>query len=104
MFDRTVLNKLHVNQFRGLENIEINLGNSISVICGKNGTAKSTILGLIAQIFSFETNYANGEKLQYKNEENELVDYRTIIGKLFTSQFREHFRLSKNQIRFIQNL
>lgn len=95
MFDRTVLNKLHVNQFRGLENIEINLGNSISVICGKNGTAKSTILGLIAQIFSFETNYANGEKLQYKNEENELVDYRTIIGKLFTSQFREHFRLSK---------
>ncbi len=94
--DRTILNKLHVNQFRGLENIEINLGSNISVICGKNGTAKSTILGLIAQIFSFDTNYATGTKLEYKNKDTEtLTSYRTITGKPFTSQFREHFRLSK---------
>lgn len=91
----TVLKKLKVNQFRGLENLEISLGSNLTVICGKNGTAKSTILGLIAQIFSFDTNYATGEKLKYKNENDELVDYRTITGKTFTSRFSEHFRFSK---------
>lgn len=96
MSNKTLLNKLQVNQFRGLEDIEINLGTNISIICGKNGTAKSTILGLIAQIFSFDTNYATGKKLQHKDEEGNLVDYRTITGKTFTSQFREHFRLSKH--------
>ncbi|MFW1734844.1 ATP-dependent nuclease [Acinetobacter sp. ULE_I037] len=86
--DRTLLNQLNVTQFRGLENIEVNLGKNISIICGKNGTAKSTILGLIAQIFSFETDYSVGPK-------DGLKQYRTITDKAFTSNFREHFRFSK---------
>lgn len=91
----TVLRKLHVNQFRGLENIEIPLGSDLTVICGKNGTAKSTILGLIAQIFSFDTNYATGKKLEFIDANGTASDYRTITGKSFTSRFSEHFRFSK---------
>ncbi len=91
----TVLKKLLVNQFRGLENVEIPLGTDLTVICGKNGTAKSTILGLIAQIFSFDTNYATGKKLEFIDENGQISDYRTITGKPFTSKFSEHFRFSK---------
>ncbi|MCD9937369.1 AAA family ATPase [Acinetobacter baumannii] len=50
----TQLKKIKVNHFRGLKNIEINLGDRLTVICGKNGTSKSTILGMIAQIFNFD--------------------------------------------------
>ncbi len=47
----TQLKKIKVNHFRGLKNIEINLGDRLTVICGKNGTSKSTILGMIALNF-----------------------------------------------------
>ncbi|EPJ9057222.1 AAA family ATPase, partial [Acinetobacter baumannii] len=53
----TQLKKIKVNHFRGLKNIEINLGDRLTVICGKNGTSKSTILGMIAQIFNFDKNH-----------------------------------------------
>ncbi|MFL9552624.1 AAA family ATPase, partial [Acinetobacter baumannii] len=80
----TQLKKIKVNHFRGLKNIEINIGHRITAICGKNGTSKSTILGMIAQIFSFDTDYTNKNKLTYK----------TIAGRPFKSEFAEHFRLS----------
>ena len=50
----TSIKKLNVLKFRALNNLDINLGQRVTVICGKNGTAKSTILGLLAQIFGFE--------------------------------------------------
>ncbi|EPF6032858.1 AAA family ATPase [Acinetobacter baumannii] len=80
----THLKKIKVNHFRGLKNIEINIGQRITAICGKNGTSKSTILGMIAQIFSFDTDYTTKEKLNYK----------TLAGKSFKSDFAEHFRFS----------
>ncbi|WP_348658295.1 AAA family ATPase [Enterobacter hormaechei] len=49
----TKIRKIQVTKFRGLKNINIEFGNRLTVICGKNGTSKSTILGIIAQIFSF---------------------------------------------------
>lgn len=91
----TKLTNINVQNFRALKDVNITLGSDITVICGKNGTAKSTILGLIAQIFSFEMNYATGEELKYINAEGLKVDYRTLTGKRFTSQFKEHFRFSK---------
>lgn len=93
--NNTILKSIQVNQFRGLENLEINFGTKISIICGKNGTAKSTILGLVAQIFSYDTNYQTGKKIQFLGKSGEYEDYRTITGKPYTSRFREHFRFSK---------
>ncbi|MRT37152.1 AAA family ATPase [Acinetobacter sp. RIT698] len=80
----TKLEKIKVKKFRGLSDLEINLGNRITVICGKNGTSKSTILGMIAQIFSFDKDYST----------NSDLDFKTLSGKPFKSAFSEHFRLS----------
>lgn len=85
----TKLNSINVMKFRGLENIDIPFGERITVICGKNGTSKSTILGIIAQAFSFRSDYSKEDPII-----GELKKYRTIPGNEFESLFSEHFRLS----------
>ena len=82
----TKLNKIVIKKFRALNDVQIELGDHITVICGKNGTSKSSILGIAAQIFNFEKNYENGESLR---------SYRQITGAEFKSQYSEHFRISE---------
>ena len=55
---KTQLKKLGIEKFRALNNVEVEFGDLITIICGKNGTSKSSILGIAAQIFSFEKNYS----------------------------------------------
>lgn len=82
---KTQLKKLVIEKFRALNNVGIEFGDHITVVCGKNGTSKSSILGIAAQIFSFETDYAKDEELSF----------RQIAGGSFKSQYREHFRISE---------
>ena len=42
----TKVNKLKIRKFRALNNIDIELGDHLTLICGKNGTSKSSILGI----------------------------------------------------------
>lgn len=81
---KTLLKKLNIKKFRALQNVEIDFGTHITVICGKNGTSKSSILGIAAQIFSFEKDYIKGEALKFKS----------ITGSNFKSLPNEHFRFS----------
>ena len=83
---KTQLKKITIAKFRALNNVEIEFGDYVTVICGKNGTSKSSILGIAAQIFSFEKDYVTGES---------LGAYRQISGKVFKSQYREHIRISE---------
>ncbi|MCX8489542.1 MAG: AAA family ATPase [Cyclobacteriaceae bacterium] len=82
---KTQLKKLVVEEFRALKNVEVEFGNYITVICGKNGTSKSSILGIAAQIFSFEKDYTKDES----------ISFRQIAGGSFKSKYSEHFRISK---------
>jgi hypothetical protein len=82
---KTLLKKLTIEKFRALNGLEIEFGDYITVVCGKNGTSKSSILGIAAQIFSFETDYIKNEPLLF----------RQIMGGLFKSQYSEHFRISE---------
>lgn len=82
---KTQLKKLIIEKFRALNNVEVELGDHITVICGKNGTSKSSILGIAAQIFSFEKDYVT----------NRLLPFRQIAGGSFKSQYSEHFRISE---------
>lgn len=84
----TKLKNINVVKFRGLKNINIEFGSRLTVICGKNGTSKSTILGIIAQIFSFTKDFT-------KNPETDLTQYKTLTNGSFKSAFSEHFRLSE---------
>ena len=65
--------------------MELEFGDYITVVCGKNGTSKSSILGIAAQIFSFEKDYVK----------NENLSFRQIAGGAFKSQYSEHFRISE---------
>jgi len=81
---KTLLKTIDIKKFRALEGIKISFGTDVTVLCGKNGTAKSTILGIAAQIFSFDKDYISGASLTYK----------TITEEGFKSQFSDHFRIS----------
>lgn len=81
----TKIQKINVLKFRALQNIAIPFGERVTVICGKNGTAKSTILGLLAQIFSFSKDYASNTELEYS----------PLHSGSFKSNFSDHFRLSE---------
>lgn len=83
----TVVHKVKVKKFRGLRNLEIDLGKRLTVICGKNGTSKSTILGVIAQIFSFRRDYSKSPA--------EILSFKTLTGENFKSKFQDHFRFSE---------
>lgn len=87
----TKVEKIEINQFRGLKGVPIEFGNRITLICGKNGTSKSTILGILAQIFSFSTDYTENPI-----KRNNLKVYKTLLDKSYESVFSEHFRFSEN--------
>lgn len=82
---KTQLKKLHIEKFRALSDVDIEFGDHITVVCGKNGTSKSSILGIAAQIFSFEKDYLKDEDLTYSE----------IAGGNFKSQYSDHFRISE---------
>lgn len=82
---KTKLKKLVIEKFRALNNVEVEFGDHITVVCGKNGTSKSSILGIAAQIFSFEKDY----------DKDEVLSFRQIAGDSFKSQYSEHFRISE---------
>jgi AAA15 family ATPase/GTPase len=84
----TELKIIKINSFRGLKNINIEFGKRISVICGKNGTSKSTILGVVAQMFSFRKDYTKIPNVDLHSK------YRTLSGDNFESVFSDHFRFS----------
>lgn len=82
---KTQLKKLVIENFRALNDVAVEFGDHITVICGKNGTSKSSILGIAAQIFSFEKDYAKDEALSF----------RQVAGGSFKSLPSEHFRISE---------
>ena len=82
----TKLKKITIEKFRALNNVDVEFGEYITVICGKNGTSKSSILGVAAQIFSFSKDYVTGAGLS---------DFRQVSGKGFKSQYSEHIRISE---------
>lgn len=83
--DFTQVKQINITHFRGLKDLTVPLGRRITLLCGKNGTSKSSILGIAAQVFSFEKDYLK----------NETLSFRTLTGAKFESRFSEHFRLSK---------
>ena len=78
---------IHIEHFRSLTNRDIKLGKYLTLITGKNGTMKSSILGLIAHPFSspneakdmygkdLKTKHSDVFKLSLKNDSNEYIYY-----------------------------
>lgn len=71
-----IIEKIHVEKFRKLENLDFNFSQRLNAICGQNGTSKTSILGLIGHTFTYPTKY------------------KTLLGKKFSTQFSSIFRFA----------
>ena len=47
-----IVNDVYIENFRAFHNVTVNLGQRLTVIAGRNGTQKTTLLGILSQPFS----------------------------------------------------
>ncbi|NQE95978.1 AAA family ATPase, partial [Bacillus subtilis] len=72
-----MITKLEISLFRKYKNQTINFGTRLNLICGLNGTGKSSILAML------------GHTMELK-----LKDGKTVTNKQFRTEFGEIFKLS----------
>lgn len=77
-----IIKSVHINKFRGLHEVDFELGSKITTIVGHNGTMKTTVLGILGQTFTIS------------NKQHPMYGEKTIDGYNFRSQFGEKFKLS----------
>jgi predicted ATPase len=79
--------------------LTLNIGEGITLVAGENATSKSTLLGMLCQPFHFGNLKLDKKPVYSVYTENyngmRLNQYTTIPGKLFKSEYREVFRMSK---------
>ncbi len=76
-----IIKSVHVDKFRGFQDISFKLGKQLTLIAGQNGTQKSTLLGMLTQTFSIPPSHVlHGEK--------------PLCGGNFRSNFKDKFKLS----------
>lgn len=105
---------IHIKNFRSLRNRSLHLGKHITLIIGKNGTMKSSLLGLIAHPFSSPTDakdlYGNSLKtdmqsvfkLSLEKDINEYIYYLqalTIEDKQLSEPIRVYPRKKEKRHR-----
>lgn len=71
-----LIEKIFIEKFRHLENLEINIGKNITAIAGQNGIGKSSILGLLGHVC------------------REKGGHKSIDGRFFETEYSEIFKLS----------
>lgn len=80
-----IIKRVSIEKFRGLKNVNFELGEKITTIVGHNGTMKTTILGILSQTFTISS-------------KNPMYGEKTIDGYNYHSQFKEKFKLSEKDI------
>lgn len=69
------LKGIYIERFRNMRDVNVPLGQRITVIAGQNGTGKSTILGMLGQPFG-------------------MTEARTLFGKSCRTKFTDVFNMS----------
>lgn len=105
---------IHIKNFRSLENRDIELGDEVTVISGKNGTMKSCILGLLAHPFSSPNNATDSFGVNLKTDMRDVfflslkkddIQYNyslvaeTDDGRVFAEPIRVYPRPSEGRHR-----
>lgn len=73
-----MIHSIEINDFRALKDVRLILGNKITVISGRNGLGKSTILALLGNTCEFK-----------------MKDGITVFGTQFRTEFSEVFKASE---------
>ncbi|HMG82090.1 MAG TPA: AAA family ATPase [Ferruginibacter sp.] len=77
-----IIKSVSIRKFRGFNDVNFNLGASLTVIAGQNGTQKTTLIGILSQPFSIT------------DKENPLYGEKPLSGGNYRSSFAEKFKLS----------
>jgi len=97
----TKVKSLKIDEFRRFNNITFLFGDKVTLIAGQNGTSKSTLLGMLAQPFSFGVlrgSTAGGiDKSSYTDNYHGITLSKHIdfTGRPFMYDCDDVFRLSK---------
>lgn len=78
-----IIDKIEIKKFRGFEDVEFQLGSQLSIIAGKNGTQKTTILGMLSQPFTIS------------EPGHPMKEEKPMSGGSFKSAFNEKFKFSQ---------
>ncbi len=78
-----IIKGIHIQKFRGFNDLRFSLGENLTVIAGQNGTQKTTLLGIITQPFTIT------------DRKNPLYGERPLSGGNYKSLFSEKFKLSE---------
>lgn len=70
------ISQIKIEQFRNLRDITIPVGRRVTAIAGQNGTSKTSLLGMISHVFSFDTSK------------------KMLSGEPFFTKYSEIFRFS----------
>lgn len=76
-----IIDSVDITRFRGFRNLHLDLGKNITVISGRNGTQKTTLLGILSQTFSLRNHPTMSKE-------------HPLCGGNYTSAFKEKFKLS----------
>lgn len=77
-----MIQKLHIEKFRGFQNVDCELGSQITAIAGQNGTQKTVLLGILSQPFSLT------------DGENPMKGETPLCGGNYKSAFADKFKFS----------
>lgn len=76
-----MLKEIKIRKYRGFKDVSFTIGKHLTVIAGQNGTQKTTLLGMLTQMFTLgSSNPMGGEK--------------PLIGGNYRSNFTEKFKFS----------
>jgi energy-coupling factor transporter ATP-binding protein EcfA2 len=91
----TRVEKLTIEKFRAFApRTDVFIGEKITLIAGQNGTAKSTILGMISQPLGFPSRAKDDSQYTTAYHGIELLTLKTITGEYFKAEYSEIFSMS----------
>ena len=78
-----MLKEIRIHKYRGFKNVSFSLGSQLTVIAGQNGTQKTTLLGMLTQMFTL-------------GKDNPMGNEKPLIGGNYRSDFINKFKFSPN--------
>jgi len=76
MFVKTMkIKNLEIKKFRHMNNLTVEFGDRLTVISGQNGTGKSTILGMVGQIFDYKGKEQTKNNLSFATKYSEIFRF-----------------------------
>ena len=76
-----MLREVRIKQYRGFRDVSFSVGSYLTVIAGQNGTQKTTLLGMLTQMFTL-------------GKGNPMSEEKPLIGGNYRSDFINKFKFS----------